>query len=287
MTQVLTAGSDFGPFCINGASPIPFNDFVTKLDHKFFIGQGGFAENIPAGYSTKINLIAARAAGIPLVGEYYWLDAEDNIQATIDFWSKDIDSNRPDFCEYDLEQDRNQSIIYSDKQITNFVTGVIFGMEARYPQLQHSLYSRPDFIRTSCPSLIPWLKTRAYPWWAANPGYGLPTYYLSYDDIKAGVMKVVTNYNTVPYSWKWANVYNDNLGPDMSLSASGGHWLWQCGGNRRAIGTIWEYDWNYWQGDFASMWAWAKKTTPIPTPPTWQQSIDTWARTLGYNGPKP
>src|ERR1035437_7526319 len=41
-------------------------------------------------------------------------------------------------------------------------------VEKKYTQLQHNLYSRTDFIKVSCPSLIPWIKTRKYPWWAAN-----------------------------------------------------------------------------------------------------------------------
>jgi hypothetical protein len=275
MATELTLGTDFGPFVLNGQCPIPFADFITQLDCKFFIGQGGFAENVAEGYSTKINLAAARSAGIELVGEYYWLDAGDNIQATIDRISRDIDANNPDFCEYDLEQSSDENgKLYDPKLIADFTEGVVDGTRSHFPERQHELYSRTGFVSQFAAPLLPWVATQDLPWWAANPDWGLETYTLSYEDIKAGKIKIVTNYNTKPVQWVWGNVYDAGMGPDMFYSPEADGWMWQTGGRRKPLEVLnnpyynHTYDFDYWRGNFESMKAWVKKSAPVIVPPT-------------------
>jgi len=291
--KTLTLGTDFGPFATNGQCAIPFEDFITKLDCKFFIGQGGFAENIPGGYSTKINLQAARKAGVPIIGEYYWLDADDNPQAVIDAWSRDVDANNPDFCAYDLEQDRGASgALFTGAQIARLTVPVISGMRKRFPQKKHVVYSRTGLLAT-WKELLPFIAEEDSIWLAANPDYGLTTYEMSWADIKAGIMRRVTNYNIKPYPWELMNVHDDSAGPDLSLTPKAKNVFWQTGSRRKPqvalIPGIYNhpYDWTYWLGDFESLRAWAGLAPVVPpvTPveKTLEQKVDImWAN---YAGP--
>ncbi|NMC78971.1 MAG: hypothetical protein GYA59_06395 [Chloroflexi bacterium] len=47
-----------------------------------------------------------------------------------------------------------------------------------------------------------------------------------------------------------------------------------------------QMDYDRWNGDEAAVYRYANLPVPIPQP-TWEEAIDAWARTLGYNGPPP
>lgn len=267
MTQVMTPGGDYGPFCINGKSPIPWDVCINEIGWKFFIGQGGFPEDPSKGWSTKINLVEARAHNVELVGEYFWLDPEDNAQAVINHWSEDIYANKPDFVHYDDEQTQKMNgTVFDPQQAADFIEEVYNGVSNNFKDIPHEYYGRPGFVSQYRSPLLSWFAKRKRPWLAANPSWGMVRYYLSAAEIALGKTQIVTNYNTKPLLWKWGNLFDDGMGPDMSLCPNADGWMWQTGGNRMMNGEIWELDWDYWLGPFDTMLAWAKKV-PAPIPP--------------------
>ena len=94
-------------------------------------------------------------------------------------------------------------------------------------------------------------------------------------EIKAGLMRRVTNYNIKPLPWELMNVHDDTAGPDMTLFPKAIGRMWQTGSRRKPLEVLSNplynhpYDWTYWLGDFASLWAWVKKEVYVPpTDPT-------------------
>lgn len=65
--------------------------------------------------------------------------------------------------------------------------------------------------------------------------------------------------------------------------------LWQCSGDRLILpGSTRSVDINLFPGSFNQLKAWlGYPLEEIPIPLTWEQSIDAWARGLGFDGPKP
>lgn len=64
-------------------------------------------------------------------------------------------------------------------------------------------------------------------------------------------------------------------------------WQWTDKGPGKALGAeSFGLDMNWFNGSREALYTWAGHTEP-ELALTWQQSIDAWARTQGYNGPQP
>lgn len=288
----LILGTDNGSYLTNGKPNIPFADFVTLLDCKFYIAKGA-QEDIPTGISTSLNMIEARKH-FEINGEFYWIDPGYTLQWMLDTYSRDFDVNKPDFCGYDIETFKNAlGQQYTDAKLTETVIAVVEGMKTRFPHVRHIPYSRQDFILTYCPSLKRWLAQQTRPWWAAYPDWGLDPYLMPWSKIKSGEMRRCTDFNAAPpRPWIAMNVHNDTAGPDMSLFPNYEGWLWQSGSRRQPcnedgsrLEPVYDhlYDWNYWLGTFDELKAWVKMEAPVqpPTPsPVTLEDLDARLKVL-------
>lgn len=100
-----------------------------------------------------------------------------------------------------------------------------------------------------------------------------------------------------PYSWyppvgqqvTWADIHakirTTTWSPCCSLGTC---LLWQCSGDRMKPPGCDGHavDINIWNGTEDELAQWVGRDAP-PPPATWAESIDAWARSMGYAGPKP
>jgi hypothetical protein len=250
----------------------------------------GNETNYAGSYSTVLNIEAARAI-LPVVGCYYWHDPSAAPSYLLDIYKKAIDREKPDFIMLDTEQAYDG---YGNKidpnRISDTGQALFEGLKAAYSQKKIGDYTRKDFVLSFSPPMLKWLPNTDGNWWAGGPDYGTNRYRLTYAQISANLSHrwiapwTADSFDTVDLS-TW----------EPSLPAGITTWkFWQYSSRiLLPAGEPVEYDhqedWSFFNGSLSDLQAWAglAVTPPVPSPLTWEQSIDAWARTQGYTGPKP
>lgn len=269
-------GTDLGGFVINGQVILPWQLLVEQYGIEWFCCQGSL-QNPDGGYDSLANIAEARK-WVEIVGSFYWLKPSWGLQYMLDRYSRAIDLELPDFIWIDAEEHSDGVTEYDPALIADRGHGVYDGLHTRYPEIRVTFYSRPDFIRSYAPELMPLLATLDHISWAAWPDYGLDPYYESLADIGAGAMRECTNLSAPPpRSYKAINIFDGQHGPDLGLSPKATVWTWQHSSRIRPAeykgqGLQFDhgYDWDRTNLTKAQLLKWIKflpLEEPPPVPP--------------------
>jgi len=225
-------GSDWGGYlsALNDEA-IPFNDLhaVGLLD--FFVTKGD--QEVPYISSVK-NINYARAAGVEVVGSYYWHYPQWTAQYQIETYSQAIDREKPDFIALDMENTGDKA----SWAISENARTLCEGLTKNFPSLKLFIYTSQNYINTYTPDCNQWIGNYGR-WIASWPDYGVKRTqaerYLSPDEIKAYPLP----------GWKPANPLAWVSKPMQ---------LWQFGTWQIPEGYGWpfdhQYDWNVYDGTF-------------------------------------
>lgn len=241
-------------------------------------------------YSTALNMVAARAE-IPVVACYYWHDPTASPTYLINLYSEAINREKPDFIMIDSEQNVDGYGNKIDPQRISDTGQALFeGLKANFKTKKIGDYTRRDFVLSFAPPMLNWLPKTDGNWWAGGPDYGVNRYRLTYAQIRANLShRWIAPWTANSFDVVDLTTWEPSLPPGITV------WkFWQYSSRiLLPVGTPVEYDhqqdWSFFNGSLTDLQTWAGLTVtpPNPTPLTWEQSIDQWARTQGYTGPKP
>lgn len=232
--------------------------------------------------ATDNHIALARAAGVPLVGEYFWDDPTISAQAQIDAFAADIREHNPDFIFLDVEQYWAYWSDYWDylagkipqasvrrkspQAISDHVWFTLTGLQRLFPDLRIGIYTGTWFINAYALPMVPWMGQWSL--WMAHY-YTNTLTYVTWDQYAALPPQPFT---------VWM--------PNSSLQ-----WiLWQYTSTVITPAKNERWDQNVFKGTLEEMKVWCGKVSPPPLPLTWAQAIDEWARgdpVRPFGGPKP
>lgn len=243
---------------------------------KFFFTRGDQEQlDVERGnYSAMRNLQAARAAGVPVCGSYYWHYPHLPQAQFINSYLRAIERECPDVIAVDAEQTSymgEDGLFYPVDKARAAATLVELceALRKAYPELPFLLYSRRDYLLNYVPAALDYINGLDL-WLAGWPDYGLNVYEQSLEDTISGKMRAVLNYAVKPYPWQEIDANNwtaPTVGNARTL-------IWQH--SSRIIPTYagktapayHQYDHNLWLGSEAELYAWAKvEGTATPPPP--------------------
>lgn len=244
-------GLDVSAYQVN----VPWKDLVEKANLGFAIIKGDQLT------STDNHMSLARAAGVPIVGEYYWIDPTSAANYLVNWYANDIREHKPDFVWLDVEQYWADWGEYFDaingkipwtavrhltpKAISDHAKAVAEGLKAIFPELRIGIYSATWFTGSHSPPMLEWIGD--YPlWWAHYYDGGTGRRTMSWEDLN----------NTPPQPFKvWMPTDKFN-------------WtIWQYSSTIMSPSQNANYDWNAFDGTLEKMKAWVfnKIETEVPT----------------------
>lgn len=251
-------GIDWGGYLsATNESAIPFDDLVKAGLCDFFVTKG--AQDVP--YINSVKCIEwARAAGVPVVGAYYWHYPAWDRKAQLAEYIKAAKQENPDFLALDMEQAQGQT----SKTISDSARYICEGLRQAFPGKPVFIYTGDNYIDVNAPDCNSWMGG-FHRWIASWPDWGVkhpvPTNYLSFDEIK-----------TYPLDW-WKPALPDAWGAGWDI--------WQFGTWQRPEGYGWpydhQYDWNLYKGsldDLRKMCGLEPAVTPPPAELTDKQKLD-------------
>ncbi len=186
-------GVDWGSYLDYKANVmLPWADLVQRCGVQFAVFKGA-QEQISANgnYSTVKNMQAARAAGVPIVGCYYWHDPTASPSYLVEIYSQAIAREQPDFIAVDIEQweDGFGGRVASAK-ISETARVLCEGLRDRHPGKRVIVYSRRNFPQGYAPQMDVWLPAFDGGWVASWPDYGMQVYHApSWEYIRGGQAK--------------------------------------------------------------------------------------------------
>ena len=212
--------------------------------------------------ATDNHVALARAAGVPVIGLYFWHDPTLSPSFQIQEFAKDVEKQKPDFIALDVEQywavwqdywdylagriTQAQIRRVTPNNISANAKAVADGLHAKYPDLPMVIYSGTWFVLGYSQPLVDWIGT--YDLWFAH-----------YFDGALGTRTVTWDYlnGTPPQPFVvWM--------PNSSLK-----WLiWQYSSTMITPAINARYDWNVFAGSLEELKAWVKMTTPPTVPPS-------------------
>ena len=138
------------------------------------------------------------------------------------------------------------------------------------------LYTSKPFVDSWAPSMSAWLGSFDGGFGASWPDYGKAVYYLDWTAIQAYPPEDCVP--ALPKGWTtWRFWQTSSRIRPLEFQ------------NDAASGYDHNYDWGLFNGTRDDLLAWLGKPAPAPVLPvlSWQESIDAWARSLGFDGPHP
>lgn len=265
---MMTIASDWGAYISAlKTEQIPFKDLHDAGCLDVFIVKGD--QEIEYISSTK-NIAWARAAGVDVVGSYYWHYPIDSAQNQINLYSAAIRREQPDFIALDMEAGYGKSS-WAISENGRFVCE---GLQNNFPDMKIFIYTSRDFINGVTPDSNSWIGNygRWIASWPMKPPVNQADWYMSFEEIKSYPLPGWTP--ALPAAWK-------------------GYDIWQNNNWARPEGYGWpynhQYDWNYIPTSLDDFKRLIGMLPPVPVEPTLNERMDqaeTFLKTLGYNGPK-
>ncbi len=273
-------GSYLGP---TGNIILPFAQ-LKDIGLECWIFKGGQEVDQPdMKLSTTKNMAAARAAGVALVGCYYWNDPLISAQNQIDTFSRLIDAEKPDIICIDIEQwwaswDAYMAYVNakapmasvpvkSPQAISENARWVCYGVHQRYPDMRLLPYTSKSFVTSWAAPISTWLGIYGDRWVASWPDYGKSPYYLSLEDLKA----------------------YPPAGSTPDLPAPWSNWtIWQTSSRIKPVefqGTLFDhqYDWDLMNFETVDeMLSWAGKGPKVATLEERVAKLEAQARAHGW-----
>ena len=196
-------GSDWGAYLsATNEEAIPFNDLHEGGLLDFFITKG--CQEVPYISSIK-NIAYARAAGVEVVGSYYWHFPVWSAQYQIDTYSAAIAKEKPDFIALDMEQTQGKS----SWAVSENARVVCDGLHKNFPDKKLFIYTSRDYINGFVPDANAWLNKwgRWIAYWPGPIKTGAARY-LSFDEIKQ--YPLPTWKPLLPLAWLGWDIWQDN-----------------------------------------------------------------------------
>ena len=228
-------GQDWGAYLTaTGLLEIPFGPLHEVGLCDFFVCKG---DQEAPGLSSTTNIKVARAAGVEVVGAYYWHYPTWSAQYGIDEYSKAIDREKPDFIALDMEAGYGKSSL----AISENAKFLCAGMHANFPDKPMFIYTSQNYINNTTPDSNSWIGNYGR-WIASWPDWGVPhsdpERLLLPEKIKACAFPTFNPY--MPTAWK------------------GKAWqLWQYGTWQIPEGYGYpyyhQYDWDAFNGTLADL----------------------------------
>jgi GH25 family lysozyme M1 (1,4-beta-N-acetylmuramidase) len=183
-------GIDWGSYLDYKAEVmLPWADLVQRCGVQFAVFKGNQEQISQNGnYSTVKNMQSARAAGVPIVGCYYWHDPTASPSYLVEIYSRAIEREQPDFIVIDIEQwDDGVGGKVPPAQISETARIVCQGIRDRHPDKRVIVYSRRNFPQGFAPGMDAWLPEFDGGWVASWPDYGMRVYHApSWEYIRGG-----------------------------------------------------------------------------------------------------
>jgi hypothetical protein len=251
-------GTDWGAYL--GSSHeinLPFKALLDAGLCDFFICKGAMNDYDQFVNSVQ-NIQAARTAGIPVVGTYYWHFPSWLVSEQIDYYSKAIALEKPDFIALDMEDAQGLASL----AVSNSAKALCAGLHANFPKLPFFVYTSWNFIQGSTPDSNKWLGNYL-PWPASWPDWGTP----HTDAQRKMTLAQIRQYPLL--GWK-------PLLPDAWSDKSWVMWQFDTWQIPAGMSTLYshQYDWDVYNGSLDDL----KKLcglTVIPKPPlTYEQKVD-------------
>jgi hypothetical protein len=251
---------DYETLVAAGMTFMSFRSDQEQIDH----------EN--GNYSTVRNIQAARKRGVAVVGVYSWLYPHLPQKSILPRYIRAIEREKPDFIEVDAEQvgyygEDGLLYIPSQQQTADALLELSDGLITAFPELPFLLYTRPDWVIRFANPALPYIdKYDQHS--AAWPDYGLEMYDLPLEEIMAGKMRQVINYNIKPLPWQYIFVQDAYVPAKITPKSR----VVMCQTSSRirpiykgkSVQACHQYDWNVFLGDKAALLKWAKKTVAPP-----------------------
>lgn len=241
-------GIDISGYQIN----VPFSELIKNAGLGFVIIKG---DQLTA---TANHFALARAAGVPIIGMYLWIDPTSAASYLVNWFAKDIREYDPDFIWLDMEQwwadwgeyfDAIAGKIPWDKVrklssivVSNHGQAVAAGLQKLFPNKKIGIYSATWFTGAHSPDMLKWIGK--YPLWWAH-----------YFDGLLGIRQVTWDYlnATPPQPFTVWMPYGTNL-----------KWsIWQYSSTMITPAQYARYDWCGYDGDVAKMKSWINDSIEV------------------------
>ena len=244
-------GGDFGPFVINGEIILPWQMLKELYGVEWFAIQGAL-QNVPGGYDSLGNMIEARK-WVDILIAFYWNHPWADPRAEADLYDAAVQLEMSDEIWIDVEEVVKSATsagveYYTDYQITSVCMAIYERMQKQYPEIETTLYTRPEVIEVYAPSLISLCRSLRLIAIAAWPDYGMPNwpYYKTLDEIRRGDMK---EYDPRTRTTSDINVHDGAHGPNVDLFPNADVIYWQKSSRMRpansGIRGNWKFDHGY------------------------------------------
>lgn len=231
---------------------IPYKMLLDNGVGDFFVCKGAMKDDNEHTDSLK-NFDAARSAGIPVVGGYYYNYPTQSAQYQIDTYCKAIERENPDFIAIDIEE---HPLGKTSLSLSENAKYVCYGIYQTFPNKKIVIYTSWNQVQAYSPDMNSWINN--YDVWIASwPDYGTKRTYqerlLTFDQIKSYPLPGWSP--LMPYAWKNRKFTFWQFG------------TWQIPIN--TVNTLFEhqYDWNIFNGNLEELklWAGVKSGPTLPT----------------------
>jgi GH25 family lysozyme M1 (1,4-beta-N-acetylmuramidase) len=263
-------GIDWGSYLdYRGEVMLPWSELVREVGVSFAVFKGAQEQISDYGnYSTVKNIQAARAAGVPIVGCYYWHDPTASPSFLVELYSQAITREQPDFIAVDIEQwDDGNGNKLPPAQISETARLLCEGLRDRHPDKRVIVYSRQNFPTSFSPAMNAWLPAFNGGWVASWPDYGLDVYHApSWVYVRAGMTRHnVDKYFTRKDLWEVINIADWQ---PSNMEAWSTWRIWQYSSRMMLpVGSTYggQLDWNIFNGTLDEMldWIGKKETSPM------------------------
>lgn len=274
MKKIVTVGSDFGSYLRwDGAVQFDWNDMMVNGGIDIFMCKSG-VEDEAHGLSSIKNINSARDHNMPVVMTYPWFYPQNNPKASIDFYKRAGDREKPDGMQIDAEQyvDEN-GVPVPGQKISDNLQALYEGLSDAFPEILVDVYNNTDFITTRSPQCRQWFHKLKHPMKAGWPDWGLESYEITWSEFRSGKMKECLDWTAKPpRPWRWINLYDGSYEPDFSLwtGLEDNLWFWQFSSRmlpkNYLPGSLYyhQYDFFYFNGDLTTLKATLRKEK-VPT----------------------
>jgi hypothetical protein len=241
---------------------LPFKLLLENGLCDFFICKG--AMDSYNDYVNSIqNIEAARCAGIPVVGTYYWHFPKQAVQYQIDIYSDAVDREKPDFISLDMED----SYGLSGKAVSDNAQALLIGLHNNFPKMPMFVYTSWNYIQASPPDGcggIPnaWLKN----WGRWPASWSDWSVYHSPEERRMPMSQIKTY--PLP-GWK-------PLQPLAWKDLPWHFWQFDTWQIPSGLGTLYDhqYDWNVFNGTLNDLKKLCNLDVPPVIPPVTVESLD-------------